>query len=477
MLVIGGCLGANCEIHRGVWRQIENNGNRFMKLLLLASCVMISGCGVVYFSPSVKEENTAGLDVQVIDLTAESVAAVNASPYQPRQLPGAFFQVAGGGTIAVPELLPSPPLLAAEPKPASLDIKLPPEIPASRYQIGVGDVILVRSAQSAASSAAVAGEVSPQNQGQLYTVQEDGSIALPDVGRIKVMGLSVMEAENAVFEKFVASNLSPSVSVEVAEFNSRSVAVGGAVGSPGIFKISSTPLTIAEALAQAGGVTSGEVDYALIRIFRHGSLYQIPVGEVYSNPEVKRLPLQDGDSVFVDTTYDLERAQAYFEQQIQMSDLRKNARRDAVEELQQQVDQRRAELDEVRTNFKDQLELGAIQPDYVYLTGAVATPSRFPLPFGQRATLADALYQSGGFEDRTANPQQIYVLRGSPLNPTQLTALHLDAVNAVSLILATRLEMRPNDIIFMSEQPITRWNNVLSQVTPTYTIAGQEIIN
>ena len=135
------------------------------------------------------------------------------------------------------------------------------------------------------------------------------------------------------------------------------------------------------------------------------------------------------------------------------------------------------ELEEVRTNFKDQLELGAIQPDFVYLTGAVASPSRFPLPFGQRATLADALYDNGGFEDRTANPQQIYVLRGSTVNPTQLTALHLDAVNAVSLILATRLELRPNDIIFMAEQPITRWNNVLSQVTPTYTIAGQEIIN
>jgi polysaccharide export outer membrane protein len=447
-----------------------------MKLALLASCLMISSCGVVYFSPSVKEENTAGLDVQVIDLTAETVDAANRFPYQPRQLPGAFFQVAGGGTIAVPELLPSPPL-AAENKPASLEARLPPEVPISRYQIGVDDVILVRSAQSAASSTVVAGEASPQNQGQLYTVQEDGSIALPDVGRVKVVGLTVMEAENAVFEKVVASNLSPSVSLEVAEFNSRSVAVGGAVGAPGIVKISSTPLTLADALAKAGGVTAGDVEFALARIFRNGALYQVPLADVYSDPDIKRLPLQDGDSVFVDTEYDLERAQAYFAQQIQMSDLRQKARQDAVAELARQIDVRRAELDEVRTNFKDQLELGAIQPDFVYLTGAVASPSRFPLPFGQRATLADALYDNGGFEDRTANPQQIYVLRGSTVNPTQLTALHLDAVNAVSLILATRLELRPNDIIFMAEQPITRWNNVLSQVTPTYTIAGQEIIN
>jgi len=447
-----------------------------MKRALLASCLMLSGCGVVFFSPSVQEENTAGLDVQVVDLTAETVAAANQSPYEPRQLPGAFFQVAGGSAIAIPEILPTPPL-DAEVKPASLDIRLPPEVPVMRYQVGVGDVILLRSAQSAATSVSAAGAVSPQNQGQLYTVQEDGSISLPDVGRIKVAGLTVMEAENAVFQKVVASNLSPSISVEIAEFNSRSVAIGGAVASPGSVKITSTPLTIEDALAQVGGVTAGELDYAMVCIHRDGIVYQIPAEAVYANPDIKRLPLQDGDSVFVDTTYDLARAQAYFEQQIQMSDLRRKAQQDAIEDLQRQVDLRRAELDEVRGNFKDQLELGAIQPDFVYLTGAVATPSRFPLPFGQRATLADALYQSGGFEGRLANPAQIYVLRGSPLNPTQLTALHLNAENAVSLILATRLEMRPNDIIFMAEQPVTAWNNVVSQVTPSATIVGSQIVN
>jgi polysaccharide export outer membrane protein len=160
-----------------------------------------------------------------------------------------------------------------------------------------------------------------------------------------------------------------------------------------------------------------------------------------------------------------------------MSELRQKAKQDAFAELQAQVASRRGELDEVRSNFKDQLELGAIQPDYVYLTGAVATPSRFPLPFGARATLADALYEGGGFTDRTANPSQIYVLRGAPADPRQLSALHLNGTNVVAMVLATRLELRPNDIIFMSDQPITRWNNVLSQITPTYTIAGSEIIN
>lgn len=447
-----------------------------MKIVLLSCCVLLSSCGVVYFSQSVEEENTAGLDVQVVELTADTVAALNRSPYQPRQLPGAFFQVAGGGDLGVTEMLPSPPL-GAESRPAAMETRLPPEPPATRYQIGVDDVILVRSAASATVNNPAAGEMGSQSQGQLYTVQEDGSIALPDIGRIKVAGMTIMEAENAVFQKIVASNLSPSVSIEIAEFKSRSAAVGGAVASPGLVTITSTPLTLADALAQAGGVTTAEVDYAMVRIYRDGILYQIPVADVYAKAAIKSLKLLDGDSVFVDTEYDLERAQAYFEQQIQMSELRQKAKQDAFAELQAQVASRRGELDEVRSNFKDQLELGAIQPDYVYLTGAVATPSRFPLPFGARATLADALYEGGGFTDRTANPSQIYVLRGAPADPRQLSALHLNGTNVVAMVLATRLELRPNDIIFMSDQPITRWNNVLSQITPTYTIAGSEIIN
>jgi polysaccharide export outer membrane protein len=50
---------------------------------------------------------------------------------------------------------------------------------------------------------------------------------------------------------------------------------------------------------------------------------------------------------------------------------------------------------------------------------------------------------------------------------TAVTAYHLDARNAVNLVLATRFEMRPNDIVFVEEQPITKWNRALQQAFPT----------
>ena len=98
-------------------------------------------------------------------------------------------------------------------------------------------------------------------------------------------------------------------------------------------------------------------------------------------------------------------------------------------------------------------------------------PGRFKLPFERQATLADALYEGGGFNTNTGDPSQIYVLRGAARGD-QVTAYHLDARNVVNLVRATKLQMRPNDIIFVAEQPVTRWNRVVQQIVPSLITAG-----
>lgn len=101
------------------------------------------------------------------------------------------------------------------------------------------------------------------------------------------------------------------------------------------------------------------------------------------------------------------------------------------------------------------------------------TQSRFALPFEQTATLADALYDEGsGFDTTVADVRQIYVLRASddPREFGAVTAWQLDASNAVNLTLATRFELRPDDIIFIAEQPVTRWNRAISQILPSISV-------
>ena len=119
----------------------------------------------------------------------------------------------------------------------------------------------------------------------------------------------------------------------------------------------------------------------------------------------------------------------------------------------------------------------AIARDYAYLTGEVSQPGRFTLPFGRTASLADALYSHGGFDTQTGNPTQIYVLRGSPDTSEAVTAFNLNAKSAAELILATRMELRPNDVIFVAEQPVTRWNRVITQITPSLLTSVASSVN
>ena len=64
---------------------------------------------------------------------------------------------------------------------------------------------------------------------------------------------------------------------------------------------------------------------------------------------------------------------------------------------------------------------------------------------------------------------QIYVLRASddPREFGAVTAWNLDASNATNFTLAARFELRPNDVVFVAEQPVTRWSRVIRQITPS----------
>lgn len=59
------------------------------------------------------------------------------------------------------------------------------------------------------------------------------------------------------------------------------------------------PLYLEEVLAQVGGITAPDVDFASIRLYREGQLYQIPLNELYAHDGLSRPRLQDGDALFV----------------------------------------------------------------------------------------------------------------------------------------------------------------------------------
>jgi len=57
-----------------------------------------------------------------------------------------------------------------------------------------------------------------------------------------------------------------------------------------------------------------------------------------------------------------------------------------------------------------------------------------------------------------------------------VVAYHLDAQSPTRLIVADAMELRPNDILYVAEQPIVSFNRTLATITPLRAVL-QEIGN
>lgn len=444
-------------------------------LVITALCLGVSGCGASYFSPSVNPVADSASKVRVVPLTPETVLSANRSAFTPKSLPAAFFQTAGAGQVPL-NTGPLPTPIAQTPRRSGgLALRVPPKVTQQPYKIGISDVVMLALMQPSSSVDPVPGQAAKPNMRQDYTVQEDGTIAVPNIGRVAVAGMTLAEAEDQMFKRLVEQQIDPAFSLEISEFNSQRVSIGGAVSQSTVVPLSLKPLHLDEVLAAAGGVQVEDQSASSVRIYRDGTLYQIPLSALYSDQGLAKLQVQDGDSVFVDTEFNLDRAQTYFEQQIEVAQLKQSARITAMTVLQTEVSLRRNALADARSNYLARVDLDAVARDYVYLTGEVEKQMRYPLPFDQRATLADALFgAAGGIPTRTGNVREIYVLRASadPRDFGAVTAWQLDGRAVTNLTLATRFELRPNDIVFVAEQPVTRWNRVVSQVTPSLISLG-----
>lgn len=432
-------------------------------------CFALAGCDAIYTSPSVKKTDAAEAavgQINIIELDAAAVSRANSSPYTPRKLPRAYSTISGPfGSDASATALPEAVHLA-ETRPGPVITRLPPATPIRPYKIGVADVLLLSTPGSTAALAALPGLLAAQDSRQGYTVQDDGAIAIPDVGRVPVAGLTLEETEAEIFKALVSRQIDPTFSLEISEFNSQRAVIGGAVKAPALVPVTLKPLFLEEALTSVGGPT-GDPDFITIRIYRGGQLYQIPLGDVNAGELLKKVQIENGDMIYFDTEYDLDKAQAYFTEQIKLLTLRRDEQDRALTRMKKEMDIRQMQLNETRSNFAARLEFGAVERDYVFLAGEL-TQSRVALPFEVRTTLADVIYDKGGVTKIVGDMAEIFVIRSAGKAPGQgVTAYHLNAKNAVNLVLATQMEVRPNDIIFVSEQPVTKWNRSIDQLLPT----------
>ena len=99
----------------------------------------------------------------------------------------------------------------------------------------------------------------------------------------------------------------------------------------------------------------------------------------------------------------------------------------------------------------------------VYVLGEVRRPQSLPMHRG-RMTLAEAIGRTEGFDQNAANPARVFVVRGDLERPVIYA---LDARAPDALLLAERFPLMASDVVFVATSNLTRWNRVISQITPT----------
>jgi polysaccharide export outer membrane protein len=239
-----------------------------------------------------------------------------------------------------------------------------------------------------------------------YLVDGEGRIQLPFLGLVRAAGLTAQELR-AQLEKEVARFFrNPMLTVRVQAYRGQRVYVSGEVGNKGPQPIDDVPMSLAEVLARAGGLTAaGDASAIALTRERQTTLLDLPrlAAAGVSPADVM---LRNGDLVHV--------------------------------------------------HHREESK--------VFVLGEVPRAGPLLLRNG-RLSLNEALGESGGVNPGTGDPRQIYVIRHT--GQEQVTVFHLDAKSAWAYALAEGFELSPRDVVYVDPVPLVNWNRVISLILPS----------
>ncbi len=253
-----------------------------------------------------------------------------------------------------------------------------------------------------------------------FTVHADGDLNFPYIGAIHVSGLSVTAIRKLLTRKLHLILKHPQVSVQVVGFHSKTYELAGAVMHPGLYPITNVPVTVSQAIAQAGGalhsgsgilgsqgtISNSLADLGRVIFINHGKREILDLRAFYRNGDLAEDRLvHPGDII------------------------------------------------RVPSNAFDQ----------IHVIGEVTHPGDYPM-YGGHLNLAEALGDAGSIDLSTANPTRIFIFRGAYQKPE---IFWLNARSPVAMLLATRFQLQPQDVVYVATAPISAWNRVISQILPT----------
>lgn len=148
-----------------------------------------------------------------------------------------------------------------------------------------------------------------------FNVDSDGSITYPLVGRVEVKELTVRDVEARLTQMLSPAYLRrPQVSVEIAQFRSRSIFVLGEVRQPGKYSIEGQ-VTLLEVIAKAGSLTPTAGNEIVVQRYKDGvpivltpampgddraaEVMRVSMDALREGRGAANLLLQDGDTLYI----------------------------------------------------------------------------------------------------------------------------------------------------------------------------------
>lgn len=288
----------------------------------------------------------------------------------------------------------------------------PPEDPDPyTYQVGAGDHLRIMVWSNPERTEAIGATTG--NIEQSIVINERGEFFYPFVGEIRGAGRSASEIRADLTNKLRTFIADPQVEVSVSRFNARRATVTGVVDTPGQVSITNVPLRLLDVLNQVGIDRAGDLENVIIR--RGGVPFTVNLKAFVDHGTSRQNPIVlDGDIINVPPTRD----------------------------------------------------------NKIFTFGEIAT-REIPLPSNVTVSLTETLAEVGGIDRIRADSRGIFVFRRTASTPQGFDVFQFNLLSATALVLATDFKMAPLDIIFVTNDPITRWNDTVgSLVSPLTGLVG-----
>lgn len=241
------------------------------------------------------------------------------------------------------------------------------------------------------------------------SVDGEGYIQVPFLERIPVAGQSVAEIQSVLKKGFGRQFRNPWVVVEIEEHRSRPVYLVGQFNKPGVVYMQG-PTNLLQAVSMASGM-SENAHLSGARLWRAGEIAAVDMNALLIDGRAAHnIYLESGDTIVVPSNSD----------------------------------------------------------NKAFVMGAVVRAGAVPFS-NEPMTLLKALTQVGGPIKSTALLSQVRVIRTHSAVDGQLIL-----VNAKDILKgrAPDLQLQPDDIVYVPDNWIESWNQVIRAVTPTLQLAG-----